>query len=320
MGHYIPLTWLTLALNYMVGGMNPWGYHAVNVALHAANAVLVYLIRPAAARGGPGSRGLGDAAGDLGGRGALRAASAPGGVGRVDHGASRRPERPVLPARGPGLPARGGERRPREALARPLAGLLRGGTPLEGLGDDSARGPAAPGLVSARPMAAGRAARAAGEGRLRGPRAGRRGGGRHRPPRGDSRHVLREPRARGARGHGRLQRFHLPGAIPVAGPSVAPLPDPGRRAPGAGAVPGPRGDRDPRLGRAHCTAAALAGRSRGVGLLGGGGRPGERHRPRRVSARARPLTAIFRGSASRCWPAAAWRGSRGRARAVACVA
>ncbi len=44
MGHYIPLTWLTLALNYMVGGMNPWGYHAVNVALHAANAVLVYLI------------------------------------------------------------------------------------------------------------------------------------------------------------------------------------------------------------------------------------------------------------------------------------
>ena len=44
MGHYIPLTWLTLALNYLVGGMNPWGYHAVNVALHATNAVLVYLI------------------------------------------------------------------------------------------------------------------------------------------------------------------------------------------------------------------------------------------------------------------------------------
>ncbi len=44
MGHYIPLTWLTLALNYVVGGMNPWGYHAVNVALHATSAVVVYLI------------------------------------------------------------------------------------------------------------------------------------------------------------------------------------------------------------------------------------------------------------------------------------
>ncbi len=44
MGHYIPVTWLTLALNYVVGGMSPWGYHAVNVALHAANAVVVYLI------------------------------------------------------------------------------------------------------------------------------------------------------------------------------------------------------------------------------------------------------------------------------------
>jgi protein O-mannosyl-transferase len=56
MGHYIPMTWLTLALNYAVGGMNPWGYHAVNVALHAANALLVYLIARrllAAASGAP---------------------------------------------------------------------------------------------------------------------------------------------------------------------------------------------------------------------------------------------------------------------------
>lgn len=55
MGHYIPLTWLTLASNYVVGGMNPWGYHAVNIALHATNAVVVYLIarRLLAARPGP---------------------------------------------------------------------------------------------------------------------------------------------------------------------------------------------------------------------------------------------------------------------------
>ncbi len=44
MGHYIPLTWMSLGLNYVVGGMNPWGYHLGNLLLHAANAVLVYLI------------------------------------------------------------------------------------------------------------------------------------------------------------------------------------------------------------------------------------------------------------------------------------
>ncbi len=28
LGHYIPLTWMTLGLNYVLGGMNPWGYHS----------------------------------------------------------------------------------------------------------------------------------------------------------------------------------------------------------------------------------------------------------------------------------------------------
>ena len=37
-GHWIPLSWLTLGLNYTLGGMNPWGYHLGNVLLHAANA------------------------------------------------------------------------------------------------------------------------------------------------------------------------------------------------------------------------------------------------------------------------------------------
>lgn len=44
MGHYIPLTWMTLGFNYVMGGMNPWGYHLGNLLLHASNAVLVYLI------------------------------------------------------------------------------------------------------------------------------------------------------------------------------------------------------------------------------------------------------------------------------------
>ena len=43
-GHWIPLSWLTLGLNYTLGGMNPWGYHLGNMLLHAGNAVLLYLI------------------------------------------------------------------------------------------------------------------------------------------------------------------------------------------------------------------------------------------------------------------------------------
>jgi Flp pilus assembly protein TadD len=44
MGHYIPLTWLTLGLNYELGGMAPWGYHLGNLLIHAANAALVFLV------------------------------------------------------------------------------------------------------------------------------------------------------------------------------------------------------------------------------------------------------------------------------------
>src|SRR5439155_205378 len=41
-GHYQPLTWVTLGLDYTLWGMNPTGYHLTNILLHAANAVLVY--------------------------------------------------------------------------------------------------------------------------------------------------------------------------------------------------------------------------------------------------------------------------------------
>src|SRR5215475_12525202 len=42
-GHYMPLTWLTLGFNYVLGGMDPWGYHLFALILHATNAVLFYL-------------------------------------------------------------------------------------------------------------------------------------------------------------------------------------------------------------------------------------------------------------------------------------
>lgn len=44
MGHYIPVTWLTLGLDYVVWGMEPFGYHLTNVVLHAANAALVAVL------------------------------------------------------------------------------------------------------------------------------------------------------------------------------------------------------------------------------------------------------------------------------------
>jgi tetratricopeptide (TPR) repeat protein len=41
-GHYIPLTWLTLGLDYALWGMSPRGYHLTSVLLHAIAAGLVY--------------------------------------------------------------------------------------------------------------------------------------------------------------------------------------------------------------------------------------------------------------------------------------
>ena len=41
MGHYIPVTWLTFAADYLVWGMNPAGYHLTSALYHALNAVLV---------------------------------------------------------------------------------------------------------------------------------------------------------------------------------------------------------------------------------------------------------------------------------------
>ncbi len=39
-----PLLLATVSLNYYLGGVNPWGYHLVNLALHLANGALLYLL------------------------------------------------------------------------------------------------------------------------------------------------------------------------------------------------------------------------------------------------------------------------------------
>jgi len=42
MGPYQPLSWLSLAVDHLVWGMNPRGYHLTNLLLHAVNAALLY--------------------------------------------------------------------------------------------------------------------------------------------------------------------------------------------------------------------------------------------------------------------------------------
>jgi tetratricopeptide (TPR) repeat protein/uncharacterized membrane protein len=42
--HWIPLTWLTLSLDYVVWGMNPSGYHLTSLLIHSVNALLCYAL------------------------------------------------------------------------------------------------------------------------------------------------------------------------------------------------------------------------------------------------------------------------------------
>lgn len=42
MGHYIPLTWLTLGGDYRLWGLDPWGYRLTSLTLHSANALLAF--------------------------------------------------------------------------------------------------------------------------------------------------------------------------------------------------------------------------------------------------------------------------------------
>ncbi len=42
--HYRPLLMLTYSINYAIGGLNPFGYHIVNLAFHVGSAFLIFLI------------------------------------------------------------------------------------------------------------------------------------------------------------------------------------------------------------------------------------------------------------------------------------
>jgi Tfp pilus assembly protein PilF len=44
LGHWIPVTWISLGLDYVMWGMSPAGYHLTNIVLHAANAALMFLV------------------------------------------------------------------------------------------------------------------------------------------------------------------------------------------------------------------------------------------------------------------------------------
>jgi protein O-mannosyl-transferase len=43
-GHWHPVTWLSLMLDYQIFGLNPFGYHLVNLLFHVMNTILLFLI------------------------------------------------------------------------------------------------------------------------------------------------------------------------------------------------------------------------------------------------------------------------------------
>src|SRR5439155_281622 len=46
-GHYQPLSWVTLGLDYLIWGLNPAGYHLTSILLHCVNSVLFYSVAQA---------------------------------------------------------------------------------------------------------------------------------------------------------------------------------------------------------------------------------------------------------------------------------
>ena len=44
LGHYTPLTWMTLGLDHALWGMDPRGYHLTNLLLHATTASLLFVV------------------------------------------------------------------------------------------------------------------------------------------------------------------------------------------------------------------------------------------------------------------------------------
>src|ERR1700747_1526464 len=44
LGHYVPVVWLSFAVDYLLWGLDPLGYHLTNVVLHGVNAGLVCVL------------------------------------------------------------------------------------------------------------------------------------------------------------------------------------------------------------------------------------------------------------------------------------
>jgi len=59
-GWWMPLTWLSLAIDYHFWGLNPVGYHLTNILLHALNTGLVVLIADKLVKGRRGLRDEGE--------------------------------------------------------------------------------------------------------------------------------------------------------------------------------------------------------------------------------------------------------------------
>ncbi len=60
MGHYVPLSWMTLGLDYTIWGMNPTGYHLTSLLLHTANAMAVFALLRRLLELGDGRAAAGD--------------------------------------------------------------------------------------------------------------------------------------------------------------------------------------------------------------------------------------------------------------------
>ena len=52
-GDYLPLTYLSLSLDHLIWGLNPFGYHLTNILLHSINAILLYFFFIAITQIGP---------------------------------------------------------------------------------------------------------------------------------------------------------------------------------------------------------------------------------------------------------------------------
>ena len=65
MGHYVPLSWMTLGLDYTFWGMNPTGYHLTSLLLHAANALVVFALLRRLLEAGDGWQAAGGGRPDL---------------------------------------------------------------------------------------------------------------------------------------------------------------------------------------------------------------------------------------------------------------